>query len=170
VSRTLGLGKVTIALAVIAAATVAVPALGGQGATTAAKNPLKKLVKKEVAKQLKNKQGPAGPAGQNGKDGTALAGARVVGTDASFSPGTAFGGIEATKSAAGGYCIRVPFQPRNIQVSVESDDHNARVRLVAFGGGFGTCSSTLPGHQAWVTTHLLVGNSFSDSDFHILVN
>jgi hypothetical protein len=170
VSRTLSLGKVTIALAVIAAATVAVPALGRQDATTAAKNPLKKLVKKEVAKQLKNKQGPAGPAGQNGKDGTALAGARVVGTDASFSPGTAFGGIEATKSAAGGYCIRVPFEPRNIQVSVESDDHNARVRMVAFGGGFGTCSSTLPGHQAWVTTHLLSTNAFSDSDFHILVN
>ena len=173
---------VTIALAVIAAVAIATPAIGGSSgdstATSAAtaKKKLKKLVKKEVAKQLKNKQGPPGPPGQNGQngqdgqDGTALAGARVVGTDASFSPGTAFGGIEASKSAAGGYCIRVPFTPRNIQVSVESDDHNARVRLVAFGGGFGTCTSSLPGYQAWVTTHVIATNSFADSDFHILVN
>jgi hypothetical protein len=158
-------GHVVIALALIAVVAIAAPAIGGPS--------LKKLVKKEVAKQISKAKGPAGPPGAPGApgaDGTAKAGARVVGSDASFSPGTAFGGIEATKSAAGGYCIRVPFTPRNIQVSVESDDHNARVRLVAFGGGFGTCASSLPGHQAWVSTHLLTTNAFSDSDFHILVN
>jgi hypothetical protein len=163
---------VTIALAVIAAAAIATPAIGGQSGDpaateAAAKKKIKKLVKKEVAKQLKGKQGPPGPPGE---DGTALAGARVVGSDASFSPGTAFGGIEATKSAAGGYCIRVPFEPRNIVASTHSSDHYARVRLVAFGGGFGTCASSLPGHQAWVTTHLRAGGSFSDSDFFVLVN
>jgi hypothetical protein len=95
----------------------------------------------------------------------------VVGSDASFSPGTAFGGIEATKSAAGGYCIRVPFTPRNIVASVTSADHHTRVRLVAFGGGFGTCTSSLPGYQAWVTTNLNdATNDFSDDDFFVLVN
>ena len=152
---------VVIALALIGALAIASPSIGVS---------IKKLVKKEVGKQIKKAQGPAGAPGAAGADGVARAGARVVGSDASFSPGTAFGGIEATKSAAGGYCIRVPFTPRNIVASVESDDHNARVRMVAFGGGFGTCTSTLPGYQAWVTTHLIVGNGFSDTDFQILVN
>ena len=152
---------VVIALALIATLAIASPSIGVS---------IKKLVKKEVAKQIKKKQGPAGAPGAAGDDGVARAGARVVGSDASFSPGTAFGGIEATKSAAGGYCIRVPFTPRNVVVSVESDDANARVRMVAFGGGSGTCTGTLPGYQAWVTTHLLSDNSFSDTDFQILVN
>jgi hypothetical protein len=151
-----------IALALVAAVAVAAPAIGGPS--------LKKLVKKEVAKQIKKAQGPAGPVGPPGQDGTARAGARIVGSDASFSAGTAFGGIEATKSAAGGYCIRVPFTPRNIVASVHSDTHHARVRLVAFGGGFGTCASSLPGHQAWVSTHLNSDNSFSDTDFFVLIN
>lgn len=149
---------VTVALALIAALAIASPAIGVS---------IKKLVKKEVAKQISKAQGPVGPPGA---DGTARAGARVVGSDASFSPGTAFGGIEATKSAAGGYCIRVPFTPRNIVASVHSDVHHARVRLTAFGGGFGTCASSLPGHQAWVTTQLNSDNTFSDSDFFVLVN
>jgi hypothetical protein len=152
---------VVAALALIAALAIASPGVAVS---------IKKLVKKEVSKQIKKATGPAGTPGAPGAAGTTKAGARVVGSDASLSPGTAFGGIEATKSAAGGYCIRVPFTPRNIQVSPESDDHNARVRLVAFGGGFGTCSGTLPGHQAWVTTHTIVGNTLSDSDFHILVD
>ena len=109
---------VVIALALVGALAIASPSIGVS---------LKKLVKKEVAKQIKKAEGPAGPQGAPGADGTARAGARVVGSDASFSPGTAFGGIEATKSAAGGYCIRVPFTPRNIVASVESDDHNARL-------------------------------------------
>lgn len=149
---------VVVALGLIAALAIASPVFGVS---------IKKMVKKEVAKQISKAQGPAGPPGL---DGTARAGARIVGSDASISPGTGFGGLEATKSAAGGYCIRVPFTPRNIVASVESDDHNARVRLVAFGGGFGTCASTLPGYQAWVTTHLLTTNAFNDSDFHVLVN
>ncbi len=149
---------VVVALGLIAALAIASPVFGVS---------IKKLVKKEVAKQISKAQGPAGAPGL---DGTARAGGRVVGSDASISPGTAFGGLEATKSAAGGYCIRVPFTPRNIVASVESDDHNARVRLVAFGGGFGTCAGTLPGHQAWISTHLITTNAFSDSDFYVLVN
>ncbi len=137
---------------------------------------LRKLVKKEVAKQISKAQGPAGPTGATGAtgapgaDGTAKAGARVVGTDATFSAGTAFGGIEATKSAAGGYCIRVPFTPRNIQVTVTDTTLHARARLVAFGGGFGTCASSLPGYQAWVSTHANGTDTFTDEDFFILVN
>jgi hypothetical protein len=44
--------------AVVLAGTVISPALGGPS--------LRKLVRKEVSKQLRNKQGPAGPAGQPG--------------------------------------------------------------------------------------------------------
>jgi len=149
---------VVIALGVIAALAIATPSIGGS---------LKKLVKKEVSKQIKKAQGPQGPAGP---DGNAKAGARIVGADASISPGTAFGGIETSKSAAGGYCIRVPFTPKNIVASVHESTHYARVRLLAFGGGFGTCAGSLPGYNAWVTTHLLTTQAFSDSDFYVLVN
>jgi hypothetical protein len=155
---------VVIALALIAALAIASPAISVS---------LKKLVKKEVAKQIGKARGPAGPPGAPGApgaDGTARAGARVVGTDASFSPGTSFGGIEATKSAAGGYCIRVPFTPRNIVASTHDITRYARVRLTAFGGGFGTCAGSLPGHQAWVTIQDRATNGFADGDFFVLIN
>ena len=49
---------VTIALALIAAVAIAVPAIGGPS--------LKKLVKKEVSKQISKATGPAGPPGAQG--------------------------------------------------------------------------------------------------------
>jgi hypothetical protein len=49
-------------LAVLAVLAVATPALGGPS--------LRKLVKKEVAKQLAGKTGPQGPPGANGTNGT----------------------------------------------------------------------------------------------------
>jgi hypothetical protein len=64
---------VTIALALIAALAMAAPAIGGPS--------LKKLVKKEVAKQIGKATGPPGPpgaAGADGVNGTARAYARVV--------------------------------------------------------------------------------------------
>ena len=152
---------VIVALALIATLAIASPVFGVS---------IKKLVKKEVAKQISKAQGPTGPPGPPGQDGTARAGALVIGSDASFASGTAFGGIEATKSAAGGYCIRVPFTPRNIVASVTDNTKHARVRLTAFGGGFGTCASSLPGHQAWVSTHVNGTESFSDTDFFVLIN
>jgi len=61
---------VTIALAMVAAVAIAAPAIGGQGATTAVKKQaLKKLIKKQVAKQLAGKTGPQGSAGANGLNG-----------------------------------------------------------------------------------------------------
>jgi hypothetical protein len=51
--------------AIVLAAIVISPAIGGPS--------LKKLVKKEVSKQLANKQGPQGPAGQQGPAGADLA-------------------------------------------------------------------------------------------------
>jgi hypothetical protein len=149
---------VVIALALVGALAIAAPAIGGLS--------LKKLVKKEVTKQLAGKSGPQGPAGA---DGTAKAGARVVGTDASFSAGTAFGGIEAAKSAAGGYCIKVPFTPKNVEVTVTDNTKHARAQLTALGG-FGSCATNLPGYNAWVSTHLNSTEAFSDTDFFILVN
>jgi hypothetical protein len=152
---------VVIALALVASLAIAAPAIGGLS--------LKKLVKKEVSKQLAGKSGPQGPTGPAGADGTAKAGARVVGSDASFSPGTAFGGIEAAKSAAGGYCIRVPFTPKNVVVTVSDNTKHARAQLTALGG-FGSCATNLPGYSAWVSTHLNSTEAFSDTDFFILVN
>jgi hypothetical protein len=152
---------VTIALALIAVLAIAAPAIGGLS--------LKKLVKKEVSKQINKATGPQGPQGPPGADGTAKAGARVVGTDASFSAGTAFGGIEAAKSAAGGYCIKVPFTPKNVVVTVSDNTKHARAQLTSLGG-FGSCPGNLPGYNAWVSTHLNTTEAFSDTDFFILVN
>ena len=53
--------KVTLGLAVIAALALVSPALGGPS--------LKKMVRKEVAKQIDKATGPAGPAGNNGING-----------------------------------------------------------------------------------------------------
>jgi hypothetical protein len=60
---------VTIALALIAALAIAAPAIGGPS--------LKKLVKKEVAKQISKATGPAGANGASGANGTARAYALV---------------------------------------------------------------------------------------------
>jgi hypothetical protein len=154
---------VVIALALIAVLAIASPALSVS---------IKKLVKKEVAKQISKAQGPAGPQGPPGPagaDGTAKAGARVVGSDASFTSGTAFGGIEAVKDAAGGYCLKVPFDPKNVVVTVTGNTKHAQAQLTRLGG-FGICPTLLPGYNAWVTTHLNSNESLSDSDFFVLIN
>jgi hypothetical protein len=52
---------VVIALALVAALAIAAPAIGGPS--------LKKLVKKEVAKQIAKATGPAGPSGPQGQSG-----------------------------------------------------------------------------------------------------
>ncbi len=59
--RRVGWSHVTIALALIAALAIAAPAIGGPS--------LKKLVKKEVSKQIAKATGPAGPPGANGTNG-----------------------------------------------------------------------------------------------------
>lgn len=61
---------VAIALAVIAAGAIATPAIGGQGATIAVKKKtLKRLIRKEVAKQIGKATGPQGPQGLQGLQG-----------------------------------------------------------------------------------------------------
>lgn len=61
---------VAIALAVISAGAIATPAIGGQGATIAVKKrALKKLIRKEVAKQIGKATGPQGPQGLQGPQG-----------------------------------------------------------------------------------------------------
>jgi hypothetical protein len=62
---------VAVALAVIAAGAIATPAIGGQGATIAVKKKaLKRLIRKEVAKQIAKATGPQGPQGLEGPQGT----------------------------------------------------------------------------------------------------
>jgi hypothetical protein len=99
------------ALGVLAALAIASPALGGPS--------LKKLVKKEVAKQLAGKTGPQGPAGAsgvNGTNGTARAFAYVdrfncpdPGYPDDCAPlGPVKGVSSVTAVSAGVYCAIVP--------------------------------------------------------------
>src|SRR5262245_24874602 len=62
---------VTIALAMIAAAALVTPAIGEQSGTAAvSRKTLKKLINKEVAKQIAKATGPQGPAGPRGDPGS----------------------------------------------------------------------------------------------------
>ena len=86
---------VTIALALIAALAIAAPGFGVS---------IKRLVKKEVAKQLAHKQGPPGPAGASGADFTA---------SSTLRPGETLTGVWAI---AGGVSASapdaIPFAPQ----------------------------------------------------------
>jgi Collagen triple helix repeat (20 copies) len=90
-------------LALVAAVAIASPAIGGPS--------LKKLVKKEVAKQLAGKtgpqgpQGPAGPAGAQGAPGTPGA------PGAPGAPGTARAYAEIQPRGSGGCGVDPPPQP-----------------------------------------------------------
>jgi hypothetical protein len=122
---------VTIALAVIAALAIASPAIGGPS--------LKKLVKKEVSKQIKKATGPPGPAGANGTngaDGTARAYGTVsvldglgaptcAGPPSTPCPLTDSKGIESVvrSELAGGYCVTAP--------GIDSRDTSAAVTVEA---------------------------------------
>jgi hypothetical protein len=151
---------VTIALGVIAALAIAVPALG-------VSNSLKKAIRKEVAKQIGNATGPAGPAGANGTngtngingtngaDGTARAYASVH-SDQNI-PCTGGGGIDCTfdhskgvanvqRLGVGAYCLSVPgIDPGTVPAAVTVDsnttfapDGNARAMISSDGCGADT--------------------------------
>jgi hypothetical protein len=85
--------KVTLGLAVIAALALVAPALGGPS--------LKKLVKKEVAKQISKATGPAGPPGNTGPQGVPGPTAAGVGDrpDPVANPDDFAGSPEATVNA-----------------------------------------------------------------------
>jgi hypothetical protein len=95
---------VTIAVALITTMAIAVPAIGGPS--------LKKLVKKEVSKQIAKATGPAGPPGPagtngaNGADGTARAYAYVV--NQALVPARTKNVIGLERLSAGTYCLRLP--------------------------------------------------------------
>ncbi len=89
---------VTIALAVIVAAAVVSPALGGPSL----KKLVKKQVKKEVAKQIVKATGPAGANGANGAPGSARAYGFVTGGGALSRSKNVTG---VTHPSTGAYCI-----------------------------------------------------------------
>jgi hypothetical protein len=114
---------VTIALALIAALAIAAPAIGGPS--------LKKLVKKEVSKQIAKATGPAGPPGANGVNGTARAYARVV---SHFADSCTDGNSQCTFDHAKGvtsvtklgidgwYCVHTPgISPNAVPAAVSVD-------------------------------------------------
>ena len=114
-----------LALAVIAALAIASPAIGGPS--------LKKLVKKEVAKQISKATGPAGPAGANGAngangtDGTARAYAFVhshagnpCAPICTFDRSKGITGV--THPGAGQYCIDAPgIDPASVPPAVTTE-------------------------------------------------
>jgi hypothetical protein len=110
---------VTIALAVIAALAIAAPAIGGPS--------LKKLVKKEVAKQIAKAAGPAGANGTNGADGTARAYALVYAqSSVACSPNCLIarskGISNVTHLTVGHYCVHGPsIDPTAVSAAVTVD-------------------------------------------------
>lgn len=104
-------GKAVVALGAIAALAVVSPALGGPS--------LKKLVKKEVAKQISKATGPTGPAGATGATGatgaagTARAYAAVASHSSSAcSPQCSISRVKGisgvTRPGPGAYCVTAP--------------------------------------------------------------
>jgi hypothetical protein len=85
--------------AMVLAAIVISPAIGGPS--------LKRLVKKEVSKQLANKQGPQGPAGQQGAAGANFS------ADTSLRPGETLTGVWAVAGSTGENLIHtIQFTPQ----------------------------------------------------------
>jgi hypothetical protein len=133
--RRVRLSRVTIALAVIAAIAIAAPAMGGPS--------LKKLVKKEVAKQLKNKQGPQGPQGAPGTPGTPGANATALfaaaDSDGTLTAQSGVTGPVAHTTGTGQYTI--PFD-RNIDacapVATLTNDDPGEILASVLGGANNT--------------------------------
>jgi hypothetical protein len=110
----------TIALAVVAAVSIAAPAIGGQSATIVVKKKkLKKLIKKEVARQIAKATGPAGTPGSTGATGpagSAAAYALINGAGGTVTSNLSSNITNAnvTNPNVGVYCIgQLPFTPKN---------------------------------------------------------
>jgi hypothetical protein len=130
--RRVRLGHVTIALAVIAAIAIAAPAIGGSS--------LKKLVKKEVAKQLKGKQGPQGPQGLQGTPGTnATALFAAVDSDGTVTAQSGVSGAVSHTASSGLYTI--PFN-RDIDacapLATLTNDDPGQIMAFVLGGANNT--------------------------------
>src|SRR5690242_13610755 len=96
--RRVRLSHAAIALALIAAVAIAAPAFGGPS--------LKKLVKKEVAKQLKGKQGPQGLQGAPGTPGAnATALFAAVDSDGTVTTQRGVSGTVSHTATSGQYTI-----------------------------------------------------------------
>lgn len=145
-----------IALALIAALAIAAPAIGGPS--------LKKLVKKEVAKQIAKATGSQGPPGANGTNGidgapgAARAYARVIPHSTTpCAPQCTFdrsqGVASVTRTGTGTFCISAPgLNASTTAAAVTLDrehtanpDGNASADYVLCGGGlFGVATERQP--------------------------
>jgi hypothetical protein len=126
-------------------------------------------------------QGPAGPAGQNGTNGTDGApgapGSGRAWAHVAFNGNVVESntkGLKVAKNPGGGvgeYCVEVPFDPQNIQVTVSTSSPNDTVDRFARAGldsGYGSCSTVLPGTNAFVSFRN--GTTYYDTNFFVLVN
>jgi hypothetical protein len=130
---------VTIALALIAAAAISAPAIGGPSGTAAvSKKALKKLIKKEVSKQLAKATGPSGP---QGPAGTARAYAVIDPTNCTATANScglikAKNVVGARRPQQGFYCVTV-----GAGINRLTDGHMAGVEWGETSGEVGTASA-----------------------------
>ncbi|MFN8544564.1 MAG: hypothetical protein U0807_10215 [Candidatus Binatia bacterium] len=132
--------------------------------------------KKETAVDLATlgAVGPTGPTGQDGTPGTpgaagsAKAYAYVDSTGA-VAPSRSLH-ITAAKEGTGEYCIKVDgVTPQNIIAMPEdfgSPPHQASGDI----GGLGSCSSLLPGTNAFVVIRKVSDASLEDANFFVMAN
>ena len=161
---------VTIALALIAALAIAAPAIGGPS--------LKKLVKKEVSKQISKATGPAGPPGVNGTngvngaDGTARAYALVKANapgavdtvDESRSKNITDANV--THPSNGSWCFNgLPFTPVNAVANSDATNH-----VLAMQGIYNDAGPCIGDEQASVTETVGNTNAGANEAFFIVFN
>ena len=158
-------------------------ALGGgaYALTTQDKKQVKKIAKKQAAKldkkiELKpgpqGEQGPIGTPGEPGADGTAKGFGHWFGGTAVQDTANSENVEIAAAGPNGEYCINaVGFTPKNIQVTIDQAGQTLRTdRTIEAGlGGYGGCSSILPGTDAFVRTHF-EDDDFQNAGFFILLN
>jgi hypothetical protein len=130
--------SVVAGLVVIVVVGVVSPALGGPS--------LKKLVKREVSKQISKATGPAGAAGPDGAAGTARAYGRVdpFGCSPDCVVSRSKGISSVTRSTTGFYCVHAPGVDSgqvSAAVTVDSEESNSPAGA-ASAMASGSCDGT----------------------------
>ncbi len=167
------ISKGALALAAIIATVVAVglitPASGGGPSLSKVAKQVKSL--KKQFKKLSKQPGPQGQQGQQGPAGTAKGYAHV------FANGTldAANSLNVTAAAAGPngeYCINaVGFTPKSITATIDQGGVSLiKDRTLDAGlGGYGSCSTILPGTDSFIRTHSGAG-TFVSTGFFVVLN
>jgi hypothetical protein len=142
---------------------------------------VRKLVKKEVAKQLSGKNGPSGAngaAGAPGAAGSALGFAKVEQggdvTESQTSSNITDANVAFSGGAGNAYCFTgLPFNVRNIQVTGHFADAATNVgRVTTTIGDTGNCPAVGAADQVTVyfTADTNIGSAGIANGFYVLFN